>query len=139
MEENQPPTTSLSLPAIVAIVYFCLALLPACEGLNSKGSSCSACEAVSLLVVPVYLLAYALLLPAAFWLQRPQRSIEDGIGAIILALLSLGIALGIVDMDEGDLNTSDTALFVCIGVTLVGIVVGFVLRLTAKKKNRPSS
>jgi drug/metabolite transporter (DMT)-like permease len=133
MEENQPTDTGPGLPTMVTIIYTCLALLPACEALSSKGSSCSACEVVYLLVVPVYFLAYALLLPAAFWLQRPQRSIGGGIGVLLLTLLSLVIALGILDMNEGNMSAGNTALLLCSGVTLVGIVLGFVLRLKPQK------
>lgn len=132
MEENQPNNSGPGLPGISAIIYLCLALLPACEALSSKGSSCSACEVVDLLFVPVYLLAYALLLPAAFWIQRPGYA-WSGIGSALLVLLSMGIGLALLEGTGGLSKASAIMLVACGVVTLGGIVLGFRRKLQARK------
>lgn len=133
MEENQPTDAGPGLPTIATIVYACLLLWAAIE-LGSRGNS--GCDggtcAIGLLLIPVYLVAYVLLLPATFWLQRPRRSIGGGIGAAVLTLLSLGIATSL--SEPGGLAASSAMLLLlCGGATLIGIVLGFLTKLTAKK------
>ena len=129
MEENQSPANGPSLPTIAAILYTGLALWSAYQML--PGQSSGGCDGgtclLGLLIIPFYLLAYAMLLPAAFWLQRP-RTVGGGVGATLVTLLALGIALVL-----GESGPAGTALLVCCWLTLAGLVLGFITRSSTKK------
>lgn len=131
MEENQPTSTGPGLPSLASIIYFCLLVWAVME-VSARGNG--GCDggtcAVGLLLVPVFLVGYALLLPAAFWIQRPGYA-WSGIAAALLTLLSMGIALSV--LADGNLGKISAALLLFCGAsTLVGIVAGFVRKVKAR-------